>query len=199
MEVDQNPPITNQVQREEQGQDKTISEFRDLLQSKKRSQWKGHNGESVEMKIMLRYKQQFILRNGLLYRKVQFCSHDQPSLQFVVLPQNYRKQATKACHDGIGHLGLKRSLDLLKDRFYWAGMSTNMENHIHTCDRCLHFRGKPQKTELYPITTTHPLELMHIVFHTLESGKTGKDVNILVITDHFICYTQAFITPSQTV
>ena len=34
-----------------------------------------------------------------------------------MLPQNYRKQAMEACHDDIGHLGLERSLDLLKDRF----------------------------------------------------------------------------------
>ena len=84
---------------------------------------------TVEMRTMLRHKQQFSLRNGLLYRKVQFHSHDQPFLQFM-LPQNYREQAMKACHDDIGHLGLERSLDLLQDRFYWAGMSTDMENHI---------------------------------------------------------------------
>ena len=126
---------------------------------------------------MLRHKQQFVLRNGLLYRKVQFCSHDQPSLQFL-LPQNYREQAMNACHDDKGHLGLERSLDLLKDRYYWAGMSTNMENHTQTCERCLHFKSEPQKTELYPITTTHPLELVHMDFLIIESGKTGKDVNI---------------------
>ena len=140
---------------------------------------------------MLRHKQQFILRKCLLYRKVQFCSHDQPSLQFV-LPQNYREQAMKACHDDIEHLHVERSLDLLKDRFYWEGMSTDMENHIQNCDRCLCF--KPQKTELYPITTTHPLDLVHMDFLTIESGKTGKDANILAVTDHFIHYAQTFVT-----
>ena len=33
-------------------------------------------------------------------------------------------------------------------------------------------------------------------FLTIESGETGKDINILVITDHFTCYAQAFTTPS---
>ena len=145
---------------------------------------------------MLRHKQQF-LRNGLLYKKVQFYSHDQTTLQFV-LPQNYREQAMNACHNDIGHLGLERSLDLLKDRFYWPGMSTDMENHIQTCDRCLQFKSKPKKTELYPITTTHPLELVHMDFLTIKLGMTGKDVNILVVTDHFTHYAQAFITPLQT-
>ena len=35
-------------------------------------------------------------------------------------------------------------------------------------------------------------------FLTNESCKTGKDVNILVVTDHFTQYAQAFVTPSQT-
>ena len=112
-----------------------------LLQSKKLSQQKGHNDDSVEMKTMLRQKHQFILKNGLLYRKVQFCSQDQPSLQFVLV-QNYRKQAIKACYDDIGHPGLERSLDLLKDKFYWSRMCTDMENHIQTFDRCLCFNSK---------------------------------------------------------
>ena len=42
-------------------------------------------------------------------------------------------------------------------------MTTGMENHIPTCDRCLCFKDKPQKTELYPITATHLLELIHMV------------------------------------
>ena len=91
----------------------------------------------------------------------------------------------RACNDGIGHLGLERSLDLLKDIFYWAGMVIDMENHIQTCDRCLCFNSKPQKPELYPITATHLLELVHMDFLTIESGETGKDVNVLVVSDHF--------------
>ena len=85
---------------------------------------------------MLRHRHHFILKNGLLYKKKQFHSCDQQSLQFV-LPQKYRHQAMKACHDDIGDLGLERSFDLLKDRFYWVGMSVNIENHIQNCDRCL--------------------------------------------------------------
>ena len=165
-----------------------------MLWNRKLSQQEGLNTDSEEMKNMLRHKHQFILRKGLLYKKIQFCSCDQPSSQFA-LPQGYRWQAMKACHDDMGHLGLERSLDVLKDRFYWTGMTTDMGNHIQTCERCLCFRSKPQKTELYPITATHPLELIHMDFLTIESGKTGKDVNILVVTDHFTWYVQAFVIP----
>ena len=98
---------------------------------------------------------------------------------------SYRQQAIKACHDDIGHLGLERSLDHLKDRFYWPEMNEEMRNHSRNCNRCLHFKSKLQKTELYPIMATHLLELIHMDFPTTESGKMDKDVNILIITDHF--------------
>ena len=52
---------------------------------------------------MLRHKHQFVLRNELLYKKIQFGSKDKPLLQFL-LPTIYRQQATKASHDDIGHL-----------------------------------------------------------------------------------------------
>ena len=43
---------------------------------------------------------------------------------------------------------------------------------------------------------THPLEVVHIDYLCLEPGK-GKEENILVVTDHFTYYTQAYVTQSQ--
>ena len=50
-----------------------------------------------------------------------------------------------------------------------------------------------------PILVSYPMELIHLDFLTL-GGKTGdaKSTNILVITDHFTKYVQAYIPPKQT-
>ena len=92
----------------------------------------------------------------------------------------------KACHDDTGHLGIERSLNLLKDRFYWPGITADMKNHVKLVIDVHAFKSKSQKTELYPITVTHLLELIYMHFLTTDGGKTGKDVNILVVTDHFM-------------
>ena len=47
------------------------------------------------------------------------------------------------------------------------------------------------------INVTRPLELVHIDFLTIEAPRKDKDVNILVVTDHFTRYAQAYITRSQ--
>ena len=101
------------------------------------------------------------------------------------------------CHNDIRHLSLERSLDLLKDWFHWPNMAQDIETHIKQCDRCLEFQSKPAQTELHPIVATHPMELVHMDFLTVVPGKANKDVNILMVTDHFTRYAQTFVTPTQ--
>ena len=60
---------------------------------------------------------------------------------------------------------------------------------------CFHFKSKPQREELHPNMATLQLEHVHIDFLTIKSSKTDKEINV---TDHLMCYAQAFITPSQT-
>ena len=105
----------------------------------------------------------------------------------------------EACHDEVGHLGIERTTSLLKDRFFWPGMEDDIEEYIKTCPRCLKFKAILERAELNIIDVTRPLELVHIDFLTIEAPKKDKDVNILVVTDHFTRYAQAFVTRSQTV
>ena len=43
---------------------------------------------------------------------------------------------------------------------------------------------------------TYPLEIVHIDYLVIENPKTGKDENVLVITDHFTHYSQAIVISS---
>ena len=51
---------------------------------------------------------------------------------------------------------------------------------------------------MQPYHADAPVELVHMDYLTIEHGKTGKDVNILVITDHYPRFAQAVVTTSQT-
>ena len=41
------------------------------------------------------------------------------------------------------------------------------------------------------------MQIVHIDFLTIELGKTDKDHNVLVVTDQFTQFAQAFVTTSQ--
>ena len=50
-----------------------------------------------------------------------------------------------------------------------------------------------------PILVSYPMKLIHLEFLTLGGkAKDAKSTNILVITDHFTKYAQAYIIPKQT-
>ena len=89
-------------------------------------------------------------------------------------------------------------MDLLLDRFFRPNMLRDTEGHFKKCEWHLKFKAKPQKVELQAILVTYPLELVHMDYLTIESAKADKDVNILVITDHFMRFVQVIITNSQT-
>ena len=48
------------------------------------------------------------------------------------------------------------------------------------------------------IQATHLLQLVHLDYHTITRTEDGKDVHMLIITDHFMRYAQALVTSSQT-
>ena len=59
-------------------------------------------------------------------------------------------------------------------------------------------QANPRKRKLKPIHCTYPLELIHIYCLTIGKEGTEKTTNIMVVTDHFTRYAQAYITPKQT-
>ena len=103
----------------------------------------------------------------------------------LVLPKAFRKQALQGCHDDLGHLRVERTIELLRDHFYWPGMIDDMNRHIKQCERCLRFKALPEKAPMENIDATYPMKLVHMDYLTIEANEGGKDVHILVITDSF--------------
>ena len=64
----------------------------------------------------------------------------------------------------------------------------------------MRFKQPQEMSEMQPILVSYPMELVHLDFLTLE-GKAddSRSVNILIVTDHFTKYAQAYVTPKQTV
>ncbi|XP_070547372.1 protein NYNRIN-like [Ptychodera flava] len=116
----------------------------------------------------------------------------------LVLPQRLIDDALQALHNNNGHLGFDRTLDLVRARFYWPRMQSYVRSWCETCKQCVLRKSPPTATRvpLVSIRTTKPLELVCIDYLTLEPSKGGVD-NILVVTDHFTRYAQAYPTKDQ--
>uniref|UniRef100_A0A3Q1F1W9 Gypsy retrotransposon integrase-like protein 1 n=1 Tax=Acanthochromis polyacanthus TaxID=80966 RepID=A0A3Q1F1W9_9TELE len=97
----------------------------------------------------------------------------------------------------MGHLGVDRTLDLVRARFYWPKMASDVETKIKMCPRCVRRKTPQERTApMVNIRTTRPLELICMDFLSLEPD-TSNVKDILVLTDHFTKFALAFPTPNQ--
>ena len=79
-------------------------------------------------------------------------------------------------------------------------MAQDVEIYVKSCLLCLQLKRLQERVNLNPIEMTRPMEFVHMDYLTIEAPKNSKslkDVNILIVTDHFTWYTQAYGTPNQ--
>ena len=132
------------------------------------------------------------LRWGNLYRIIP-PKESQEALFQLVLPAKHWETALRGCHSEVGHLGLEWILDLMHDCFFWPFMAAEAREHINKCHPCLTLKAKQPRALLENTVPIHPLELIHLDYLCLVSGKR-KVENILVVIDHFTHYTQVYVT-----
>jgi len=102
--------------------------------------------DDEDVLALLRNIHNFKLKRGVLVRKTVVNEVDQEQL---VLPRQCRPVALRSLHDNAGHPGRDRTVSLLRDRFFWPGMTKDVDQHVQHCDRCL--RRKSNILASYPI------------------------------------------------
>ena len=152
----------------------------------------------IKSKAVRKYLLQFerlTLKKGVLHHL--YINNDVEYHQ-MILPIKYQAQVLKLLHDGQGHQGLERTLALCRERFYWNTMFQDVTNYVKTCPRCQTAKGDytDPKTKLGSIIANNPMDLLCIDFTKVDPSKSGKE-NILVLTDAFTKFSQAFVTPNQ--
>ena len=91
----------------------------------------------------------------------------------LVLLIALRPQALRGCHDDLGHLGIERTLDLLRDQFYWPEITEDATRHIQQCERCLQFKASPDRAPMKNANATYPMKLAHMDYLTIEATVGG--------------------------
>lgn len=188
------PRMSQQDWALEQQRDPAISRVISILKGGRRLSYRQRQQENREVQLMLRLWDQLTLREEVLYRKR--VTNGEPSFQ-LVLPNSFREVALEALHDAVGHMGVDRTTDLVRARFFWPHMLDHITNKLQTCERCIRQKAKAERSApLVNIQTSRPLELVCMDYLSLEPDSKGTK-NILVITDHFTKYSVAVPTPDQ--
>ena len=152
-------------------------------------------GEGPGVTLLQREANKLLVTDNLLYRVIE--RPPGTEVRQLVLPREYILTVLRSLHDESGHLGVEKTIELIRDRFYWPRMGTEVEQYVKNCGRCVARKTPPQRAApLNQITSKGPLDLVCIDFLSLEPDSQGF-ANILVVTDHYTRYAQAFPARDQ--
>ena len=141
-----------------------------------------------------------MIENGVLYRKWDVLGTQITNKQ-AVLPLKERKIVLEFCHDArsSGHLGIKKTLERVRQRFYWPGLQDDVRRYINGCEQCLK-RKNPLRKKQAPMQLVHsgfPMERIaaDIMGELPETNRGYK--YILVVSDYFTKWTESFAMPNM--
>ena len=133
------------------------------------------------------------LCHGLLCRDFKECSSRETRTQLVV-PMSLRKDVCSQLHNYSGHLGIHKTIEKIKQRFYWPGYEHDIRAWVQQCPECQR-RNPPQPLPCAPmggITANRPFEkISWDIMGPLPMSSKGNRY-ILVITDLFSKWVEAF-------
>ena len=76
----------------------------------------------------------FLWENSLLYKTVT--NHVMDVVRLLVLPKSFRKRVMDLAHERLSHMGSRRVLSLLRQKFSWPGMGQDVIKHCRSCPSC---------------------------------------------------------------
>ena len=156
---------------------------------------------AYEKRFYAACQKEFTVQDNLLCLQATPANSQDTALVIVVLSAD-RQAAIDGCHCSTGHQGCDRTLSLMKERFWWLGMSQALLKAIANCGRCIQYEAKGQLPPMQPIICTEPMELVYIDYVGMEvtvaTDKKPIVKNVLVVMDHFTWYVQVFMTKNHT-
>ena len=73
------------------------------------------------------------------------------SMRFMIMDADH-------CSPFSGHSGRQRTIDTVQLGYWWPGISYDIDNFLHKCDRCQELAGqKPISLPLHPLPTVGEL------------------------------------------
>ena len=135
--------------------------------------------------------ERLILKKEFLHRL--YISEDMEYHQ-LVLPKKFHSKILRSVHDDMGHQGLEKTMELLRERVYWPTMAVDTSNWVSQCSHCQVAKGNytTPRPRISHLESNNSMDLLCLDFTKIDLSRTGKE-NVLIMTDAF----SKFVTPNQ--
>ena len=143
-----------------------------------RPEWNQVSSRSSALKTLWRQWDRLEMHAGMLYRKWIDNELHNTVLQLVV-PESKKLQVLRLSHDipSAGHLGADKTLDKVRQSFYWPAISDDVRRYIKSCDSCTarKLSRKKNRAPLGQYLVGEPMERVSIdILGPLPLSKAGN-------------------------
>ena len=158
------------------------------------------SGYGIHTRKLFQMWDQLEVSQGILFRIFQNLD-DGSTIRQLVVPFSLRIDILEHMHAGSvgGHLGQSKTLQKIKDRFYWPGHYNDVITWCSTCPSCATRKTLTPKAKapLNPITVGSPLQLVAVdLLGPLPKSQSGNSY-ILVAADYFTKWCEAYPLPNM--
>lgn len=148
-------------------------------------------------RILLAQWDRLVDKEGVLHRRIFRPDGGEEILQ-LVLPSVLKSDVLTQLHQEHGHQGVERTTELVRQRCFWPGMTSDIKQWVQGCERCQVAKDARPVVGSFMghLLASRPNEIVAMDFTVLEPSRNGLE-NVLVITDVFSKYTVAVPTRDQ--
>ena len=116
----------------------------------------------------------------------------------LVLPQRFHSKILRSVHNDMGHQGLEKTTELLRERVYWPTMAVDASNWVSQCSHCQVAKGNytTPRPKIGHLESNNPMDLLCLDFTKIDPSRAGKE-NVLIMTDAFSKFSVTVVTPNQ--
>ncbi len=183
-----------------QEQDPAIAKVRQWKNANERPLWQDIKHESSDVRIYWTMWPILEVHDGLLYKRYTDEGVRGSSLQLVA-PPHIRRQVMYYLHSQriAGHVGVKKTSFNIRRRFWWPHVRDDIKRWCRTCGpcQCRKTRAGQRHTKLHQDPVGSPMEKLCIDILTFHEETENGNTCVLVVTDCFSKWTEAFALPDH--
>ena len=150
---------------------------------------------------------QYMLADRVLYHyyqpRTKKANPSEGCIIQVALPKALRLDVLKSYHDSIaggGHLGIQKTFEAIRQKFYWPHMYQDVQDYVLSCDTCQRIKVDRRQPRVpmtnMPITDT--FDSWHIDFlGPLPRTEENSYAHILLVVDRYSRWSEAFPMKDQ--
>ena len=183
-----------------QTDDQDVMTVKKWVEQGSRPQHKDIAGAGYFLKSLWGQFDRLEIRDNLLVRRWDVLGTNMVYWQ-AITPLSQRRNVLRYSHDikASGHLGIKKTLHRIRQRYYWPGLQRDVKIYVNGCETCARRKG-PNRTKKAPMQVTrsgYPMERIAVDILGELPLTENNNRYILVVSDYFTKWTESYPIPNM--